>query len=117
MWRAPWPRSRWAPKASTISAIGVDDKNPDNYSVNLNQAGLGLPDRDYYLSDDKALVKTRDAYRKYLADMMKLAGMDDADARADRILALETEIAKVSMEPRRPPRRGQDLQSHAGRRR
>ena len=75
--------------------IGVDDKNPDNYSVNLNQSGIGLPDRDYYLSADKALVETRTAYRQYLADMLKLGGMDDVDARAGRILALETEIAKV----------------------
>ena len=75
--------------------IGVDDKNPDNYSLNLGQAGLGLPDRDYYLKDDKALADTRAKYRDYLSDMMKLAGMSDADARADRILALETEIAKV----------------------
>src|ERR1700761_507919 len=75
--------------------IGVDDKNPNNYSLNLSQAGLGLPDRDYYLKDDKALVDTRTAYRQYLSDMMRLAGMDDTDARADRILALETEIAKA----------------------
>ena len=75
--------------------IGVDDKNPDNYSVNLSQSGLGMPDRDYYLSDDKSIVATRAAYRKYLADMMALAGMADAGARADRIMALETAIAKV----------------------
>jgi putative endopeptidase len=75
--------------------IGVDDKHPDNYSLNLMQAGLGLPDRDYYLSDNPELVKTRDAYRKYLADMMTLGGLSDAEARADRVMALETEIAKV----------------------
>jgi putative endopeptidase len=86
--------------------IGVDDKNPDNYSLNLNQAGLGLPDRDYYLSDDKALVETRAQYRQYLADMMKLAGMDDTDARADRILALETQIAKAQWS--RADRRDED---------
>jgi putative endopeptidase len=87
-------------RLSTMSiyniGVGVDDKNPDNYSVNLGQAGLGMPDRDYYLSGDEAIVKTRAAYRKYLADMMTLAGMSDVEARADRILALETEIAKVS---------------------
>ena len=44
--------------------VGVDDKNPDNYSVNLGQGGLGMPDRDYYLSSDEAIVKTREAYRK-----------------------------------------------------
>ncbi len=86
--------------------IGVDDKNPDNYSLNLNQAGLGLPDRDYYISDDKALVDTRNQYRQYLSDMMKLAGMDDVDARADRILALETQIAKAQWS--RADRRDED---------
>ena len=86
--------------------IGVDDKNPDNYSLNLNQAGLGLPDRDYYLKDDKALADTRTAYRQYLADMLGLVGMSDTEARADRILALETEIAKVQWS--RADRRDED---------
>jgi putative endopeptidase len=75
--------------------VGVDDKNPDNYSVNLSQSGLGMPDRDYYISNDPAIVKTRDAYRKYLAKMMALGGLSDSVARADRVLALETEIAKA----------------------
>ncbi len=35
--------------------IGIDDKNPGNYSLNLTQAGLGMPERDYYLSDDPDL--------------------------------------------------------------
>jgi putative endopeptidase len=86
--------------------IGVDDKHPDNYSLNLNQSGLGLPDRDYYLKDDKALKETRAAYRKYLADMMSLAGMRDAEARADKVMALETEIAKVQWS--RAERRDED---------
>jgi len=97
-------------RLSTMSVynigVGVDDKNPDNYSVNLGQSGLGMPDRDYYLSSDEAIVKTREAYRKYLADMMTLAGMSDAAARADRVLALETEIAKVSWN--RADRRDED---------
>ena len=75
--------------------VGVDDKNPNNYSLNLGQSGLGLPDRDYYLSDDKALADTWAAYRQYLTDMISLAGIGDASARADRVLALETGIAKV----------------------
>ena len=86
--------------------IGVDDKNPDNYSINLNQAGWACPTATIICSDDKALVDTRTAYRQYLADMMKLAGMDDADARADRILALETEIAKAQWS--RADRRDED---------
>jgi putative endopeptidase len=86
--------------------VGVDDKNPDNYSVNLSQSGLGLPDRDYYLSNDKSIVAIRQAYRKYLADMMALGGLDDTQARADRVLALETEIARVSWS--RADRRDED---------
>lgn len=97
-------------KLSTMSifniGIGVDDKNPDNYSVNLGQSGLGMPDRDYYLSAEPAIVKTREAYRKYLADMMALAGLSDPQARADRVLAVETEIAKVSWN--RADRRDED---------
>jgi putative endopeptidase len=93
-------RAMGSVKLSTFSVynigIGIDDKLPDNYSVNLGQGGLGMPDRDYYLSNDAAIVKTREAYRKYLADMMTLGGMNDAAARADRVRALETEIAKVS---------------------
>ena len=75
--------------------IGVDDKHPDAYSVNLLQGGLGMPDRDYYLRDDKALQVTRDAYKTYLAAMLSLAGEKHADARAAKIYALEAEIAKV----------------------
>ena len=75
--------------------IGVDDKNPESYSVNLLQGGLGMPDRDYYLRDDKALQTTRDAYKTYLAAMLSLAGEKHADARAAKVYALETEIAKV----------------------
>ncbi|HWY62337.1 MAG TPA: M13 family metallopeptidase [Rhizomicrobium sp.] len=103
-------RAMASPKLATTSiydvSINVDDKNPDSYSINLNQAGLGLPDRDYYLSADKPLVETRTAYQKYLSDMMKLAGMDDTDARAQRIMAVETEIAKVSWN--RADRRDED---------
>jgi putative endopeptidase len=75
--------------------IGVDDKNPDKYSVNLHQSGLGLPDRDYYLKDDKALAATRDAYKKYLGTMLRLAGIADAEARAAAVFELETQIARV----------------------
>ena len=86
--------------------IGVDDKHPDSYSINLNQSGIGMPDREFYLSDDQAMVTIREAYRKYLATMMDLAGMSDAPARADRVLALETEIAKVQWN--RADRRDED---------
>jgi putative endopeptidase len=74
--------------------IGADAKDPTHYVPSLNQSGLGLPNRDYYLKDDPALASTRDAYRKYLATMLTLAGDDDADARAGAVFTLETAIAK-----------------------
>ena len=76
--------------------ITPDDKNPSAYVFRLTQSGLGMPDRDYYLVDEKALVATRLAYRKYLATMLAYSGASDADARAQAVLALETAIAKVS---------------------
>jgi putative endopeptidase len=77
------------------AGIGPDDKNPDAYAVNLRQSGLGLPDRDYYLIDEKGTVAARGAYRPYIAQILSLGGIPDADAKAGRIFALETEIAKL----------------------
>jgi predicted metalloendopeptidase len=72
-----------------------DAKNSNVYVLTLTQSGLGMPDRDYYLRDDKALAATRDAYRAHLATMLTLAGISDADARAKAVYDLETEIAKA----------------------
>jgi putative endopeptidase len=76
--------------------LGIDDKHPTSYSINLYQSGLGLPDRDYYLRDDAELAKTRTAYRKYLAQMLSFAGAADADARAAAIYKLEHDLAEAS---------------------
>ncbi|MEH6757526.1 MAG: M13 family metallopeptidase [Parasphingorhabdus sp.] len=75
--------------------IDQDDRKPTSYIYKMGQAGLGMPDRDYYLSNEERLVKVRDAYRKHLAAMLTLAGGSDAQARADAILAYETKIAAV----------------------
>jgi len=76
--------------------FGVDDKNSDLYSVNLGQSGLGMPDRDYYLKSDKDIVTTREAYKKYVEQMLAIAGVKDAAARAEKVYALELAMAKVS---------------------
>ena len=59
----------------------------------LLQGGLGMPDREYYVSKEPAMAKLRTAYQSYVADMLKLAGITDAPARAARIMALESKIA------------------------
>src|SRR5262245_10873602 len=75
--------------------IGVDDKNPNAYAVFLRQSGLGLPDRDYYLRDEKGIVAAREAYRPYIATILRLGGIADEQAKAEAIFKLETEIAKL----------------------
>ncbi len=75
--------------------LGIDDKHPGNYSVNLYQSGLGLPDRDYYLRNDKEIVDTRAAYKKYLAQMLSFTGAANAEARADAIFKLEEAMANA----------------------
>ncbi len=75
--------------------LGIDDKHPDRYSVNLYQSGLGLPDRDYYLRDDKEIADTRAAYKKYLAQMLSFAGTPNADARAEAVFKLEESMAQA----------------------
>src|SRR5215469_347985 len=75
-------------------SIEPDEKNPDAYVLHLRHAGLGLPDRDYYLRDDKELAATREAYRKYLADTLAFAGVTDP-GRAAAVYALEARIAEA----------------------
>jgi len=61
----------------------------------LMQGGIGLPEREYYLSGDSKMAGLRDQYRGYIATVMKAAGATDADGAAKRILDLETKIARA----------------------
>jgi predicted metalloendopeptidase len=83
--------------ADSIVGNGVapDAKNSNIYVMTLAPSGLGMPDRDYYLRDDKDLATTRDAYRAHLSKMMTLAGFTNADARAQAVYNVEVEIAKA----------------------
>ena len=74
-------------------AQGLQD--PERYVASLMQGGLGMPDREYYLSGDKEMVEARKAYEAYVAAMLERAGIDDAEKKAKSILALETKIAKA----------------------
>jgi putative endopeptidase len=60
---------------------------------NLNQPMLGLPDRDSYIRNDNSSAVNRLAYQAYIAGTFARAGIDDAPARAARVVALETRIA------------------------
>ncbi|MFN9357004.1 MAG: peptidase M13, partial [Alphaproteobacteria bacterium] len=75
--------------------IGLDEKNPDRYALNITQAGLGMPDRDYYLKPDAKFAETRAAYRAYVAQMLGMVKYPNAAAAAEAVMAFETRIAEL----------------------
>jgi putative endopeptidase len=76
-----------------------DDKAPDTSIFQLAQGGLGMPDRDYYLSSDAGLAAKRKAYREYLVKLLTLAGQGNAAARVDAVMNIETGIARTHWTP------------------
>ena len=74
--------------------VGTDAKDPDRYAVVLNQSGLNLPDRDYYLTAQFADKKAK--YLTYVADTLKRIGWPDPQASARKVVDLETALAKAS---------------------
>ena len=81
--------------------ISADQDDPTRYTAAARQARLGLPTRDYYLLKGDKYDSIRKAYRQYIVDMNRLAGLSDPEGRADRILALETRLAKDQWTPER----------------
>lgn len=74
--------------------IDVDLKDPKKYTVYMGQAGLGLPDRDYYL--EKSFAEVKGKYQAYVAQLLKLAHWPNADAAAAAVVDFETKIADAS---------------------
>ncbi|MGZ8853934.1 MAG: M13 family peptidase, partial [Thermoanaerobaculia bacterium] len=76
-----------------------DQKNSKMIIAVVGQAGLGMPDRDYYLRDDERFSTTRRQYVEHIARMLQLVGEDATQAAvdADRIIALEKQLAQAQM--------------------
>ncbi|MGA3046303.1 MAG: M13 family metallopeptidase [Terracidiphilus sp.] len=85
-----------------------DFKDARKQIATVDQGGLGLPERDYYLRTGDAAEKTRAQYVEHITKMLKLLGEPDAASAADakKIMELETALAKVSMDitSRRDPK-------------
>ena len=77
-----------------------DFKDAQKQIAVVDQGGLGLPERDYYLRTGAAAEKTRQQYVQHVTNMLKLMGEPDAKAASDaqKIMALETALAKISMD-------------------
>ena len=74
--------------------IGPDPRHPEINILYVGQSGIGLPDRDYYLTDN--FKAQRAAYQDFAQRTLTLVGYPDPAGAAAAILALETEVAKVS---------------------
>ena len=81
--------------------VAPDDKNSTKNMAQFGQAGLGLPNRDYYFNTDEPSKKIRAAYVSYITKLFVLSGTDvpTAAKNAANILKLETEIAKSHSTP------------------
>ena len=75
-------------------SIRIDAKAPDKYAVVIGQGGLGLPDRDYYLTAQ--FSEKRAAYRAYIAQTLSLIGWETPKELAAAVLTFETAIATAS---------------------
>ena len=77
---------------------GADQKDSEWNLVAVGQGGLGLGERDYYLSDDAQNKRVLEAYKQYLKKLFTLTGADEATAekKTQAVIAIETEIAKAS---------------------
>ena len=82
--------------AGPFFGVGIDADllNSNEYAVYAGQSGLGMGNRDYYLDEENA--GKREAYRTYLAELFRLAGVGEADipAAVDGVLRVETALAE-----------------------
>lgn len=89
-----------------------DFRNSTQFIAAADQGGLGLPDRDYYLNSDSASVKLRREYQQHIMRTLMLLGDPPsvAEVEAQRVVALETALARASMD--RVTRRNPDSVYH-----
>ena len=75
--------------------ISPDNKNSGINIAHVYQAGIGLPDRDYYFKTDSSTLGIQQAYKKYISTLFQLTGSDPAAAtrQADTVYGIEKQIA------------------------
>ena len=76
--------------------VSQDEKQSDVMSFEVSQGGLGMPDREYYLSTEAGTVKVRNAYSKYIKDMLNLDNSKSGATSAQGVLNIEITLAKAS---------------------
>ncbi|BDY04765.1 M13-type metalloendopeptidase [Ferrimonas sp. YFM] len=74
--------------------VNVDAKNSERYATHIWQAGLSLPDRDYYFNEGERFVKIREGFLAHMEKMFTMAGVANPADAAKTVLAIETALAK-----------------------
>ena len=79
--------------------VGADERNSSMNIASIAQGGLGLPDRDYYLNQDKRSAEIRSKYVQFIINMFKLTGENEANATTDaaKVMEIETRLATNSL--------------------
>jgi endothelin-converting enzyme/putative endopeptidase len=99
-------KGEWINAIAALNRVGVgnvfgfyiepDEKQSDQYAIYLEQSGTTLPDRDFYLENEPQYEAARESLKTYATQLLNAAGHGDKSAAlAEKILAFETELAKV----------------------
>ena len=77
--------------------VAADEKNSSMNAVQIAQSGLSMGERDYYLADDEATKKIREAFKAHVQKMFRLAGFDEAVAQnaVQTVMGVETRLAQA----------------------
>ena len=77
-----------------------DNHHPGQVVADISASGLGLPDRDYYFKPEPRFVETREKYHAYVTNIFKLAGYNEASAKAAAatVFQMETKLAAASLD-------------------
>jgi putative endopeptidase len=81
--------------APMVATVNPDAKKPGVNALYVDQFGLGMPDRDYYLNSEGRFEEVRQKYQAYVGELLAMAGRKDAPQSAKRVLALETRLARA----------------------
>jgi endothelin-converting enzyme/putative endopeptidase len=81
-------------------AASPDNQDPNQMIADVYASGLGLPDRDYYFKPEPRFAEAREKYRGHVANIFKLAGYGEAEARAaaETTFGFETKLAEASLD-------------------
>ncbi|HEV2080359.1 MAG TPA: M13-type metalloendopeptidase [Allosphingosinicella sp.] len=83
-----------------VVGVPADARDNSRYIVSLQQGGLGLPNRDFYVDEaNPRFAEVRAQYEQYAANMFRLTGLSEPEARAARVMQLEKKLAQAHWSP------------------